>query len=142
MSSSTVWRFNCHFCNRRSPSFSLVPFAVGLSSAEEVADLIDLLWKDDETILVISSDLSHGSNYRTAQTIDSETAHWIEDRQWHSLTGERACGWLGIQGLLRIADRRGLAVRCVDLRNSGDTSGAKHSVVGYGTFVVHTPMNG
>ena len=117
--------------------FSLVPFAVGQADAGEVADVIDALWTGDETLLVVSSDLSHYHPYPTAQAIDSETSKMIEGCQWQDLSGQRACGCCGIRGLLRIAEKRGLQVRTLDLRNSGDTSGMKDQVVGYGSYVVY-----
>jgi AmmeMemoRadiSam system protein B len=117
--------------------FSLVPFAVGQANASEVAQVIDALWNGDDTLLVVSSDLSHYHSYATARAIDSETSHLIEHREWEQLSGERACGYCGIRGLLKIAERRGLQVKMVDLRNSGDTSGTKDQVVGYGSYVVY-----
>ena len=116
--------------------FSLVPFTVGRATTDEVADAVELLWKDD-TLIVISSDLSHYHTYGTARSMDSATAHDIEHCQWELLNGERACGYCGIRGLLKVAKARGLKVRTVDLRNSGDTAGSREQVVGYGSFVVH-----
>jgi AmmeMemoRadiSam system protein B len=117
--------------------FSLVPFAVGQATASEVADVVDNLWGSDETLIVVSSDLSHYHDYRTARTIDRQTSKLIEGRRWQQLTGDRACGFGGICGLLKVAEQRGLGVKTVDLRNSGDTSGSKDQVVGYGSYVVY-----
>jgi AmmeMemoRadiSam system protein B len=117
--------------------FSLVPFAVGQADAGEVADVLDSLWVGDDTLVVISSDLSHYHDYWTAHTIDHETSDLIERCEWRRLSGERACGYVGIRGLLQIVQKRGLRVRTVDLRSSGDTFGMKSDVVGYGAYVVH-----
>jgi AmmeMemoRadiSam system protein B len=117
--------------------FSLAPFAVGHANAREVAEVIDALWNGDETLIVVSSDLSHYQPYAVARAIDSETSHLIEQCQWQQLSGERACGYCGICGLLKVAEARGLHVKTVDLRNSGDTSGTKDQVVGYGSYVLN-----
>ncbi len=117
--------------------FSLVPFAVGQATASEVAEVIDSLWTGDDTLIVVSSDLSHYHDYWTAKALDAETSRWIEQGRWELLHGERACGYVGIRGLLKVATARGLKIKTVDLRNSGDTSGAKDQVVGYGSYVVY-----
>ena len=114
--------------------FSLVPLVVGRTTPDHVADVLKTLWGDQETLIIISSDLSHYHEYQTAQSLDKETSQWIESLQWQSLTGERACGFAGIRGMLQIAEQRGYDVRTLDLRNSGDTAGDKSRVVGYGTY--------
>ena len=117
--------------------FSLVPFAIGQADAEQVAEVIRLFWDDPQTLVVISSDLSHFHDYETARVIDAETAQLIEQGIWQQLHGKRACGYCGIQGLLKLIGGTSLGVRAVDIRNSGDTSGDKNQgVVGYGCFVV------
>jgi len=116
---------------------SIVPFAIGQANPGEVADVIDSMWDGEKTLIVISSDLSHYHNYWTARTIDSETSSLIEHCRWKQLTGERACGYGGIGGLLMIVEKYSLHVKTVDLRNSGDTFGTKDQVVGYGSFVVY-----
>jgi AmmeMemoRadiSam system protein A len=92
------------------------------------------LWGGDETLIVVSSDLSHYLAYDQAQALDRETAAMIAELR-SDITHERACGGTPINGLTLTARRRGLRVELVDLRNSGDTAGSKHQVVGYGAFV-------
>jgi MEMO1 family protein len=116
--------------------FQLVPFAVGEVSADEVAAVFDLLWGGDETLFVVSSDLSHFHDYATASRVDAETSRMIESLRIEDLTGERCCGFRPIGGLLQAARVRGLRVRNLDLRNSGDTAGPRDRVVGYGAFVL------
>ncbi|RMF42282.1 MAG: AmmeMemoRadiSam system protein B [Planctomycetota bacterium] len=115
----------------------IIPLVIGNASATDVAEVLEDLWKDDRTAVVVSSDLSHYHDYWTARAIDSETTRLIESGQWQYLSGERACGYMGIRGLLKLAADRGLNVKTVDLRNSGDTSGDKLRVVGYGSYVVY-----
>lgn len=115
--------------------FQLVPLTVGDATAAEVAEVIELLW-DDETLFVISSDLSHFHDYETAQKLDRETSRVIESLQFEKLRGDRACGFKPISGLLDVARSKGLHVRLLDLRNSGDTGGDRGRVVGYGAYVV------
>lgn len=113
--------------------FSLVPLAVGRASPAEVAAVIERLWGGDETLIVVSSDLSHYLPYESAWSIDGQTAQAIVALE-ANLTPHQACGAAPINGLLEVARRRGLHVRMIDLRNSGDTAGDKSRVVGYGAF--------
>lgn len=122
--------------------FALVPFAVGAATDAQVAQVIDRLWGGPETRIVISSDLSHFLDYETAATLDRQTARAIERFDREALAYESACGRTPIRGLLSLGERRGLTVRAVDVRNSGDTAGDRGRVVGYGAFVVHARDGG
>jgi AmmeMemoRadiSam system protein B len=114
---------------------AIVPLLVGDATAEEVHQVLEALWDADATRIVVSSDLSHYHDYAAARAADQATAAAIEALRDEDLTGEDACGYLAIRGLLRSACRHGLRGRTVDLRNSGDTAGPKDRVVGYGAFV-------
>jgi AmmeMemoRadiSam system protein B len=123
------------FLQRIFKQFSIVPLVVGQASAQEVAEVLDLLWGGVETAVVISSDLSHFHDYTTAQHLDQATAQAITHLNGEALQYESACGRNAIRGLLKIAKERGLNGRLLDLRNSGDTSGSRSRVVGYGAFI-------
>jgi hypothetical protein len=113
--------------------FTVLPLAVGRATAAQVADVLDRVWGGDETLLVVSSDLSHYLPYAAARATDEATARRIlalDPRIDH----REACGATPINGLLLAAGRHGLRARLVDLRNSGDTAGDKSRVVGYGAF--------
>jgi MEMO1 family protein len=114
--------------------FALVPLLVGDAMPEEVAEVLDRLWGGPETLLVISSDLSHYEPYERAREHDAATAVAIERLDAASLGPRDACGWLPVGGLLGAAGRRAMRVARLDLRNSGDTAGAKDQVVGYGAW--------
>jgi AmmeMemoRadiSam system protein A len=116
--------------------FQVLPLAVGEVTPEEISTVIELLWGGEETLLVVSSDLSHFHDYQTAVRVDAETSHLIEALRVDELTGERCCGFRPIGGLLEAARHHGLRVRTLDLRNSGDTAGPRDRVVGYGAFVL------
>jgi AmmeMemoRadiSam system protein B len=118
--------------------FSLVPVLVGDASPEEAARLFDALWGGDETLIVVSSDLSHYLPYEAARARDRETAGTIL-RMDASLVPEEACGAAPINGLIRAARQRSLTVEQIDVRNSGDTAGGRDRVVGYGAFAFHAP---
>ena len=117
------------------PSFSLLPLVVGDASAHEVAQVLARLWSGPETLLVISSDLSHYHSYEIARRLDAATAAAIENGDWASLGPEHACGYLPIAGLLIEANRRNLKARRLSLCNSGDTAGPRDQVVGYGAWM-------
>ncbi len=114
--------------------FALVPLLVGDASPIEVAAVLGRLWGGSETLIVVSSDLSHFHDYETAQRLDAATAARIESGAWTELSSNHACGALAIAGLLIEAERRGLRARRLALCNSGDTSGSRDRVVGYGAW--------
>ena len=113
--------------------FAVVPLVVGRASPEQVAEVLDRLWGGDETLIVISSDLSHYLGYEEAQASDRETAHIILRRR-PLLNHDQACGATPVNGLLTVALRRGLEPELLDLRNSGDTAGDRSRVVGYASI--------
>lgn len=113
--------------------FRLVPLAVGLASAESVAEVIDRLWGGPETLIVVSSDLSHYLPYAEACEIDGQTAGRVLAFA-PNISHDEACGATPLNGLLLAARRHGLVASLVDLRNSGDTAGDRRRVVGYGAF--------
>lgn len=113
--------------------FTLVPLAVGDASPEEVAEVLDVLWGGEETLIVVSSDLSHYLPYAAAKSADSATAQAIVDLRV-GIDHHQACGATPVNGLLLAARRHRLRPRLLDLRNSGDTAGDKGRVVGYGAF--------
>jgi AmmeMemoRadiSam system protein B len=110
--------------------FKLLPLAVGDATPDEVAEVINTLWGGPETLIVISSDLSHFLPYDTAKVIDSETVQKILNMQ-SDLSHEQACGGTPVNGMLLAARQHGLHPKLLDLRNSGDTAGDKGRVVGY-----------
>jgi len=118
------------FLQRALGEFSLLPLAVGEASAEEVAEVLDRLWGGDETLIVVSSDLSHYLPYDAARQIDRDTVDHLLSLDVE-LDHDRACGATPINGLLLAARRRGLRAELIDLRNSGDTAGDRRRVVGY-----------
>ena len=116
--------------------FSLVPLTVGDAAPEDVAEVLELLWGGPETLVVISSDLSHYHDYETARRLDDATASAIRELRPEAVGPHEACGCRAIGGLLALARRKGLGIETLDLRSSGDTAGDKDRVVGYGAFAV------
>jgi len=121
--------------------FALVPIVVGDASPAQMAEAFDLLWGGEETLIVVSSDLSHYLPYEQARSRDRDTAEAILHLEAR-LVPEEACGCASINGLLRAARSRNLVPEQVDLRNSGDTAGDRSRVVGYGAFAFHEPAHG
>lgn len=117
--------------------FTLVPFVVGQASAETVAAVIDSLWGGPETLIVISSDLSHFHRHADAQAIDRQSCDAILAGR-PALDHEQACGATPVNGLALAARRHGLVPTLIDLRNSSDTAGDRGRVVGYAAFTYST----
>ena len=117
-------------------AFTLLPLLVGSASPAHVASVLDEVWGGAETLVLASSDLSHYHPYDVARQLDGQTAAAILDRQTN-LTGEQACGAAPINGLLTRARQLGLVVEELDRLNSGDTSGDRSRVVGYGAYALH-----
>jgi AmmeMemoRadiSam system protein B len=115
-------------------AFTLVPLLVGEATAGEVEQVLERLWGGPETLIVISSDLSHYEPYGRAREHDVATAAAIERLDGANLGPRDACGWLPVAGLLAAAARRAMQAARLDLRNSGDTAGPKDQVVGYGAW--------
>lgn len=120
--------------------FQLVPLAVGDASAAQVAEVLERLWGGEETLIVVSSDLSHYLPYAIAQQLDAATAQAVLDLRT-DLSHEQACGATPVNGLLLAARHRGLQAELLDLRNSGDTAGDKSRVVGYAAFAFYEDEN-
>lgn len=113
--------------------FRVVPLLVGGATPEEVDEVLGCLWGGEDTLIVVSSDLSHYFPYTTGSKVDKATAQAILDLRT-DLVGEQACGAHALNGLCLAARTHGLRPHLLDLRNSGDTAGDRDQVVGYGAF--------
>ena len=116
--------------------FQLLPLVVGRATPEEVAQVLECLWGGSETLIVISSDLSHYLSYDDAREKDADSVARML-RLEPGLDHEQACGATPVNGLLALARRRGLSAELLDLRNSGDTAGDKSRVVGYASLALY-----
>lgn len=114
--------------------FTLVPLAVGEATPAEVAEVLEVLWGGPETVIVVSSDLSHYLPYTMAETVDQSTVHDILNMR-ALLTHHQACGGTPVNGLISAARKHHLLPTLLDLCNSGDTAGDKKHVVGYASFM-------
>ena len=110
--------------------FTLVPLVVGDATPDEVADVLERAWGGPETLIVVSSDLSHYLPYDTARQADAETLAQVL-ALGPDLDHQQACGATPINALMRVARRRGLRPRLLAACTSGDTAGDRDRVVGY-----------
>jgi len=122
------------FLQRTLGEFALVPLLVGDASPEGVEQVLHKLWGGPETLIVISTDLSHFHDYDAARKLDASATRAIETFNVDGLSGDLACGFRALSGLLRAAQRLDLRPTTLDVRNSGDTAGDKSRVVGYGAY--------
>ena len=124
------------FLQRVLERFAVLPLVVGDASVEEVHEALERVWGGSETLIVVSSDLSHYHDYDTARRLDARTAAAIVAEESDAIADNDACGARPLRGLLEAAKQHRLGVRLIDLRTSGDTAGDRDSVVGYGAFAV------
>jgi MEMO1 family protein len=115
---------------------TVLPLAAGQVPPHRVAEVLDRVWGGDETLVVVSTDLSHYHDHHTATELDRRTAEAMVARRPERLGRDDACGVIPLQGLLAVANGRGLGVELLDLRTSADTAGGADRVVGYGAFAV------
>lgn len=128
------------FLQRVLGDVDVLPIVVGAAAADDIADVLDLIYTGPETLIVVSSDLCHYHDCETARRLDRATADAIIRGDIAAIGVEDACGAYPVRGLLVTAARHGLITSLVDLRNSGDTAGPPNSVVGYGAFTFdHQP---
>lgn len=125
------------FLQKTLMDFRLLPIVVGNAPPEQVRQLMELLWGGDETLIVVSSDLSHYHDYAAAKQQDMHTCKAIESLHDNAVGYEDACGCIAVRALLLMAQTFHLKATTVSLCNSGDTAGDKSRVVGYGSWVFH-----
>jgi AmmeMemoRadiSam system protein B len=124
------------FLQRVAPNASIVPLAGTRAEPELVGRTLAALWGGPETLIVISSDLSHYLPYLEGRRVDEKTCEQILEHEM--VDGENACGSIGLNGLAWLAKARGnLSLELLDLRSSGDTAGGKDEVVGYAAFAIY-----
>lgn len=118
--------------------FTLLPVALGTVTPAAVANLLAEVWGGNETLVLVSSDLSHYLPYEAARQRDAVTIDAILRYDTH-LTGEQACGCAGINGLSYLARQRNFSIEEIARCNSGDTAGDRYRVVGYGALRLYEP---
>jgi AmmeMemoRadiSam system protein B/AmmeMemoRadiSam system protein A len=124
------------FLQRVLGEFTLLPLATGAATKEEVAEVLERLWGGPETLIVISTDLSHYHAYDEAKRIDGATLRRIAGRAT-DLDHDEACGATALNGFLELARRKSLSIRLLAACNSGDTAGGKARVVGYASLALY-----
>lgn len=127
------------FLQHRLGEITLVPLVVGQIAPARLAALVDRLWGGDETLIVISTDLTHFLTADEATRIDAATAHAIETMDPAGLTGREACGHRPLAAFLACARQRGMRLTRLALTHSGQITGDGGRVVGYGAWMAHLP---
>ena len=117
-------------------NFQLVPIVVGTATPDQVAQALDLVWGGPETLIVISTDLSHFLDYDSCNKLDRQTTEAIEQLDINAIGDDQACGRYPLKGILKLAKANEMTIKTVDVRNSGDTAGTKDRVVGYGAWII------
>lgn len=115
--------------------FDVLPVAVGIAPPEQVAKALETVWGGPETLIVVTTDLSHHHTHVEAEELDQQTARLIVARR-SDISDTQACGAGAVNGLMEAARHKGLEVQLLDRRTSGDTVGDASRVVGYGSFAL------
>ncbi|MDH5719900.1 MAG: AmmeMemoRadiSam system protein B [Spirochaetia bacterium] len=118
--------------------FKIIPMVTGGLKNNEVSKIIKAFWKEKDVFFIVSSDLSHYLKYDETQKKDNETSLFIENFESEKITSDRACGAAAIRGLLTGSKEYASEIKTVKLLNSGDTSGDKKNVVGYGAYHIYS----
>ncbi len=124
------------FLQRALDDFSIVPIIVGSAPVQQVWEVLRTLWGGPETLIVISSDLSHYLPYDETRHIDLQTAKAIERLKPEDIGAGQACGRYPLYGLIASAKAHDLRLTRLGLCNSGDTAGDKSRTVGYGAWAL------
>jgi AmmeMemoRadiSam system protein B len=124
------------FLKQVCPDARVIPLLTGDEDWQAATRILVHLWGGDETLIVISSDLSHYHDYDTTQRLDAATAKAIESLEAGAIDHQQACGATCVNALLSLSRDKSLACTTLDLRNSGDTAGPRNRVVGYGAFAI------
>ncbi|MCL6417581.1 AmmeMemoRadiSam system protein B [Aestuariirhabdus sp. Z084] len=124
------------FLQRVLDQFRILPLVIGNAATHEVEQLLARLLDAPDSLLLISTDLSHFHSYEEAQRIDADSSDRILALR-PELSGQQACGCRGLNGLLALASKQELSIELLDRRNSGDTAGSRDRVVGYAAYVLH-----
>jgi len=127
------------FLQRVLGDFTVLPLCVGHASPEEVAQVLEAVWGGPETLIVVSSDLSHYLPWSEAKALDAGTVQSILAMDVDAMDSELACGAYPLAGVLQVAKKKDLEGTLLDLRNSGDTAGDKGRVVGYAAIAFCEP---
>jgi len=117
--------------------FKLIPIVIGDISGQQLTEVINYLWGNEQTLIVVSSDLSHFLDYQSAIALDNQTTKAIESFQPDKISREAACGGEGIKALLNLAQKNHLHVKTLNQCNSADSIGDKNRVVGYGSYAFY-----
>ena len=125
------------FLQETLPSFRILPILVSDASPEQIDEVLEHLWGGDETLILVSSDLSHYLDYESARKMDAEASRAIEALRPEDISYQHACGKTPVSGLLLAARRHRLTATTLDQRNSGDTAGPRNQVVGYGAYAFY-----
>ena len=122
------------FLQRIAPDIQIVPLITGHADSSQIAALIEELWGGEETVFVISSDLSRSQKYTVARRMDSDTSDAIQKFEASKINSDHACGYRAIRGFLKAALQREMSCQIVDLRNSADTAAVDIDITGFGAF--------
>lgn len=121
------------FLQKTLKSFSIIPIVYGRAEARSLAEALRPLLLRNDTLIVISADLSHYLDDKTARLLDQTTAQMVENGE--AIDEHQSCGATGINTAMLLAKQEGLRPQLLGMSNSGETSGDLNSVVGYAAWM-------
>jgi len=120
------------FIKHYFPKASVVEIVYGEIDSTTMVPMVEMILKDDETFLVISTDLSHFYNKEKANELDEICLKAVKTLDFEATKqGCEACGLIGVKALLEAAHKNGYKSELIDYRTSFSASRDASSVVGY-----------
>lgn len=130
------------FLQRYLKSFEMIPIVMGPTNVAAMAKAIEQ-FIDTNTLVAVSTDLSHFLPYADAVKQDQKTIRMILNLQAENLAkvDNLACGIIPVLVLLDLARRHHWQPVLLHYCNSGDTSGGRRRVVGYASIAFYKGEN-
>jgi MEMO1 family protein len=116
--------------------FKLIPIVYGKVSSDDVVKIFEY-FSDEETIIVISSDLSHFYDEAEANKLDGYCNKGVKALDLEAMQTCEACGKTGMKGAIKYALKHSLSSTLLSYTTSAKTSGDSSRVVGYASYMFY-----
>ena len=120
------------FIKHYFPEIKVIELVYAYAEPSLLEPIIDYCLAKKDTAVVISTDLSHFYSLDRAKQLDAICLEAIQNENTAALhQGCEACGMIGVEAMLSVAQKKALQSVILDYRTSADASGDTSRVVGY-----------